>query len=414
MARAAAVHDVETDSEAFGDPAQRRLAAYAASGIASRGRLYQEPGSPGRSPFQRDRDRVIHASAFRRLTYKTQVFIPHEGDHYRTRLTHSLEVAQIARTIARQLGLDEDLAETLALAHDLGHPPFGHAGERALDRTLAAHGGFDHNAQSLRVVTHLEKKYAAFDGLNLSWETLEGLVKHNGPLAGPHAVDLDRPIDGTILAYNRGHDLALDRFASAEAQVAALADDIAYHNHDLDDGLRAGLIDLEMIGDVDLTARFLDEVAVTHGDLKGQRVIYEVNRRLITAMVYDIVRETRVRINALQPADADAIRAANAAVVAFSAPMLRELKDLRGFLFERVWRHPHVMRTMTAAEGVVTDLCARYASDRQALPEPWRDIAWSLDEPERLRMIVDYVAGMTDRFAIVEHRRLFDATPDLG
>ncbi len=381
--------------------------------MAGRGRLYREDESPGRSPFQRDRDRVIHASAFRRLTYKTQVFIPHEGDHYRTRLTHSLEVAQIARTIARQLGLDEDLAETLALAHDLGHPPFGHAGERALDRAMAGHGGFDHNAQSLAVVTRLEKKYARFDGLNLTWETLEGLVKHNGPLLGTQAAK-GSPVDSTILAYDRRHPLALDLFPSAEAQIAALADDIAYHNHDLDDGLRAGLITLEDVAEVNLTERFMAEVAVTHGDLTGPRVIYEVNRRLITAMVADIVAETGRRIATQQPASADDIRSSSEAVAAFSTPLFAELKDLRDFLFARVWRHERVMRVMRSAEAVVSDLMQRYRDDRNALPEHWREQAWVLPEPERQRTILDYVAGMTDRFAIAEHRRLFDATPDLG
>jgi dGTPase len=386
---------------------------YAASALPSRGRRYHEAESPGRSPFQRDRDRVVHASAFRRLTYKTQVFIPHEGDHFRTRLTHSLEVAQIARTIARRLGLDEDLAETLALAHDLGHPPFGHAGERALDRAMTGYGGFDHNAQSLAVVSRLEHKYAAFDGLNLSWETLEGLVKHNGPLTGPQAPK-ERPLDPTIAAYNALHPLALDQQAAAEAQVAALADDIAYHNHDLDDGLRAGLITLTDVGEVGLTERFLHEVSMAHGEVEHQRVIYEVNRRLITVMVEDVVVETGRRLKVLRPTTADDIRGTPGAVARFSPKLFGELAELRAFLFTRVWRHPRVVRVMNAAEEVIADLVARYAADREALPEHWRGQAWSQDEPERMRSIVDYVAGMTDRFAIAEHRRLFDATPDLG
>ncbi len=300
-------------------PGARVMATYAASGQSSRGRLHQEAECTTRSPFQRDRDRIIHSTAFRRLTHKTQVFVYHEGDHFRSRLTHTIEVAQIARTIARQLALDEDLAEALALAHDLGHPPFGHAGERALDGAARVYGGFDHNAQSLRVVTELERKYADFDGLNLTWETLEGLVKHNGPLIGGNRPDPRETCPPDILAFNQRFDLKLADHASAEAQVAALADDIAYNNHDIDDALacrpdRASTI-CAMSNSRDGTSRNL---ARSHQDLADSRLVYEVNRRLITEMVGDVVAESRHRLTALAPATADDIRHAGRPVVAFS------------------------------------------------------------------------------------------------
>ena len=392
---------------------QGARAPYAASAIPSRGRLVPEPDCSMRSPYQRDRDRIIHSTAFRRLTHKTQVFVYHEGDHFRSRLTHSIEVAQIARSIARQLALDEDLAEALALAHDLGHPPFGHAGERALQRRAAAYGGFDHNAQSLRVVTALERKYAEFDGLNLSWETLEGLVKHNGPLIGPQAQPR-LALAGDIAAYNAHHDLALDRHASAEAQAAALADDIAYNNHDLDDGLRAGLIAIEDLRAVPLVAGLLAEVEARYGGLDGGRLIYEVNRRLITQMVNDVVLESGARLAALAPADADAIRAAGRPMVAFSASLTAALAELRGFLYASVYRHPRVMERMLTAEAEVEALFERYLDDPSALPERWRQASTGLDRPARARLVIDFVAGMTDRYAETEHRRLFDAPAELG
>jgi dGTPase len=403
---------VESEAEAT-PPRLPSLAPYAASAIASRGRRVIEPGCPTRAVFQRDRDRIIHSTGFRRLTHKTQVFLYHEGDHYRSRLTHSLEVAQIARTMARQLQLDEDLAEALALSHDLGHPPFGHAGERALDRAAAGHGGFDHNAQSFRVVTRLERKYADFDGLNLSWETLEGLVKHNGPLLGPRARAGLPPVDQDVLAHDAVQPLLLDRFASAEAQLAALADDIAYNNHDLDDGLRAGLVSIDMLRDLALTEGFVAELEVRYGDLPAQRMVYELNRRLITLMVNDVVAETRKRLAALQPATADDIRMAGATVVAFSEPLLAGLEELQAFLYQSVYRHPRVVEKTRRAETIVTDLFVRYLGDPSALPESWRPDGGDA-EAARARQIVDFVAGMTDRYAVAEHRRLFDETPDLG
>ncbi len=393
------------------------LAAYATNGARSRGRLFKERDCTMRSPFQRDRDRIVHATSFRRLTYKTQVFLFHEGDHFRTRLTHTIEVAQIARALARLLHLDEDLAEALALAHDLGHPPFGHAGERALDEALRDLGGFDHNAQSLKVVTALEHKYAAFDGLNLTWETLEGLVKHNGPLLGDKAGPdgCAAPVPCAISAFNRRYDLELDKFASAEAQVAAIADDIAYNNHDIDDGLRAGLIDLDQLADVPLAGPFVQEVRRLHPGLESQKVIYEVNRRLITAMIDDVGSEAHRRIGALSPKSAEDIRNAPRAVVAFSDNMASELDELRRFLFARVYRHTRVMRVMTNAEQIVRDLFAKFMADQFYLPAEWSSqLTDQATRQQKGALIGDYVAGMTDRYAIDEHLRLFDLTPELS
>jgi dGTPase len=386
-------------------PGERSPAPYSAGGMPSRGRLDAEPECTTRSPFQRDRDRVLHSTAFRRLTYKTQVFVFHEGDHYRTRLTHSLEVAQIARTVARQLRLDEDLAEAIALAHDLGHPPFGHAGERALDRAMHAYGGFDHNAQSLRVVTALERKYAQFDGLNLTWETLEGLAKHNGPVRDDAVAKVTRRTE-------RWQSLDLSSWPSAEAQVAALADDIAYVAHDIDDGLRAHLIVL-----ADLEAQPLAGPALArerpHGARDEAREVYELTRILITQMIADLVTETRARLAALAPSGPDDIRRAGQATVAFSPTMAERIALLKGFLFERVYRHERVMRVMRDAESIVADLFDRYMQQPQTMAEAWYAASRQLGERRRARLVGDFVAGMTDRYAIAEHRRLFDATPDL-
>ena len=386
-------------------PGERSPAPYSAGGMPSRGRLDTEPECTTRSPFQRDRDRVLHSTAFRRLTYKTQVFVFHEGDHYRTRLTHSLEVAQIARTVARQLRLDEDLAEAIALAHDLGHPPFGHAGERALDRAVHAYGGFDHNAQSLRVVTALERKYAQFDGLNLTWETLEGLAKHNGPVRDDAVAKVARRTE-------RWQSLDLSSWPSAEAQVAALADDIAYVAHDIDDGLRAHLIVL-----ADLEAQPLAGPALArerpHGARDEAREVYELTRILITQMIADLVAETRARLATLAPAGPDDIRRAGQATVAFSPVMAERIALLKGFLFERVYRHERVMRVMRDAESIVADLFGRYVQQPQTMAEAWYAASRQVDERRRARLVGDFVAGMTDRYAIAEHRRLFDATPDL-
>jgi dGTPase len=394
--------------------AERPVAAYACSALNSRGRLHSEPECTLRTPFQRDRDRIVHSSAFRRLTYKTQVFVYHEGDHYRTRLTHSLEVAQIARTVTRVLRLDEDLAETIALAHDLGHPPFGHAGEEALHDVTKPYGGFDHNAQSLRTVTKLESRYASYEGLNLTWETLEGLVKHNGPLLTADGQPTPRYArDGlpqAIAEYGLSHDLDLKSHASAEAQIAALADDIAYNNHDLDDGLRAGLIALDKLRDVPLAGRFIHEVESLHGEIPENRLIYEVNRRLISTMVHDLVDETIRRLEALRPKSADDIRAAGEPVASFSDVMKRELAQLRAFLFAEFYFHPRVQEIMNGAQKIVRDLFNYFLDHPEALPEGWRENAIT---GRKGRVIGDFVAGMTDRLAIDTHRRLFDETPRL-
>ena len=396
---------------------ERWRAPYACDPGASRGRLYPEAPSPTRSEFQRDRDRVIHSSAFRRLKHKTQVFVFHEGDHYRTRLTHTLEVSQIARAVARALGLDEDLAEALALSHDLGHTPFGHTGEDALDDCMRGYGGFDHNAQALRVVTRLERRYAAFDGLNLAWETLEGLVKHNGPLRDadrqPTARYRARGIPAAILEYDALQDLELSSLASAEAQAAALADDIAYDAHDLDDGLRAGLFAIEDLRAVPLLAEILAEVDGRWPGLDEARRIHEVVRRVITRFVEDAIAESERRIAALQPRSAADIRGASDTVIAFSSPMREADAAIKGFLFPRMYRHPRVMRIREEAEHILRDLFSRFLAEPGAMPDEWsRDLAGA-GEARLARRVADYIAGMTDGYALLEHRRLFDATPDL-
>jgi dGTPase len=392
-------------------------APYACDPGTSRGRLHPEAPSKSRSPFRRDCDRIIHATAFRRLKHKTQVFVFTEGDHYRTRLTHTLEVTQISRALARALGLDEDLAEALALAHDLGHPPFGHAGERALDACLAAFGGFDHNAQTLRVVTALERRYPRFDGLNLTWETLEGLVKHNGPLTDRDGRPLARyqqhGVPETILDYSRQQNLQLWSFPSAEAQVAAVADDIAYDAHDIDDGLRAELFGLDDIATVALPGSIIADVRTAYPALDSARQVHELIRRLIGFLIEDVVAETRRKLAALAPLSADEVRQAPAAVAGFSPAMGEADRAIKSFLKPHMYRHARVMRVMDQAAGVVRDLFARYSAHPDDLPAEWRDGLDSLDEAARARRIADFIAGMTDRFALAEHARLFDLTPDL-
>jgi dGTPase len=381
------------------------LAPYASKPEESRGRLHPEPEHAMRSAFQRDRDRIIHSTAFRRLTHKTQVFVYHEGDHYRTRLTHTLEVAQIARTISRALGLDEDLAETLALAHDLGHTPFGHAGEEALNAEMARFGGFSHNDQTLRILTRLERRYAEFDGLNLTWEALEGIVKHNGPLRG---AGIDRPIPPTTAEYDRCHPLALDAFPNAEAQVAALADDIAYNNHDIDDGLRAGLFSVADLGNVPLVGPVFRDVASRYPNLEEARLIHESVRRLIDRMVGDLIGETRRRLADSGVGSADDVRALNAPVAAFSDEMRRNDRALKEFLLERMYRHYRVNRMSSKARRVVHDLFTLYLAEPECLPREWRGLAAGPDDRQTARVAADYLAGMTDRFALDEHHRLFD------
>ena len=392
-------------------------ALYACDPGHSRGRLHAEPASQSRSAFRRDCDRIIHSTAFRRLKHKTQVFVFDEGDHYRTRLTHTLEVTQVARALARRLHLDEDLAEALALAHDLGHPPFGHAGERALDACLAAFGGFDHNAQTLRIVTALERRYPNFDGLNLTWETLEGLVKHNGPLTDRNGAPLDRYRDhgvpATILDYDKLQDLQLWSFAGVEAQIAAFADDIAYDAHDLDDGLRAALFRIDDIAAVALPGRIIGGIRASYPDLDEHRLVHELIRQLIGLLIDDVVAETGRRLARLGPRSADDVRNAAAPVAGFSADVGEADRAIKAFLKPHMYRHPRVMRVMDEAAGVVRDLFARYSAHPADLPEEWQQGLAGLDDAARARSIADFIAGMTDRYALAEHSRLFDSTPEL-
>lgn len=383
----------------------------------SRGRRFNEAPSLRRSAFRRDCDRVIHSNAFRRLKHKTQVFVFHEGDHYRTRLTHTLEVAQIARALARQLGLDEDLTETLALAHDLGHPPFGHAGERALDECLRAHGGFDHNAQSLRVVTLLERRYPEFDGLNLTWESLEGIVKHNGPMTdrSGNAVGryLEHGVPVGISDYIGHHDLELWSYASLEAQVAAVADDIAYDAHDIDDGLRAGLFTVDDLNVIPLIADINAVIRARYPALDETRRGAELVRELISYLIEDVFSEARKRLTAARPNSVMDVRDHDATLVGFSAEAAKTEAMIKRFLKTRMYRHERVMSVMRDAEAVVRDLFARYQAEPRDLPAEWLPHEGEDDEAGRARRIGDFIAGMTDRYAIIEHQRLFDSTPDL-
>ncbi len=369
------------------------LAPWAVPPHRTRGRLFPERPSEGRGPFQRDRDRIIHSTAFRRLKHKTQVFVAHEGDHYRTRLTHSLEVAQIACSIARRLALNEDLTEALALAHDLGHPPFGHAGEEALNEAMAGEGGFDHNAQAVRVVTALERRYPAFDGLNLTWETLEGLAKHNGPVTAPH---------WHLAAVSAAFDLELASWPSAEAQVAALSDDIAYANHDLDDGLRAGLFTLDELRALPLAGAAIAEGEAAYPAIAPDRLQHETIRSLIGTMVQDVVTESTARLDGAACGSADAVRGLGVPVVAFSAPMRAALAEIKAFLMARMYRHYRVNRMTAKARRVVRELFEAFRADPGCLPPEWQG--------GDVTSVCDYVAGMTDGYALDEHRRLFDVT----
>ena len=381
-------------------------APYACHPDASRGRQHNEPESKTRTPYQRDRDRILHCGAFRRLKHKTQVFVAHVGDYYRTRLTHSLEVAQIGRSIARELGLDEELTETLSLAHDLGHTAFGHAGEDALDAAMQPFGGFDHNAQTLRIVSKLEKRYIQFDGLNMTWETLEGLVKHNGPLLGK-----GKSIDGLPFAL-REHaavqDLQLESWPSLEAQVAALSDDIAYNNHDIDDSIRAGLITLDDLRQLPLTGDILADIDKTHGKIDEKLVRHELVREMISVMIADLVSVVRDGLEKDKLETADDVRQLGRALAVFSPEMEAKHREIKEFLHARVYRHHTVNGSMSKARRIMRDLFDLYLAEPEVLPEEWRGAALDGDEATKARIICDYMAGMTDRFAMEEHRRLFD------
>ncbi|SMF66291.1 dGTPase [Xaviernesmea oryzae] len=389
-------------------------AVYAANPWASRGRMFPETGSLTRSEFQRDRDRIVHTTAFRRLKHKTQVFISPDGDHYRTRLTHTIEVAQIARALARALKLDEDLAEGVALVHDFGHTPFGHTGEDALDEMLKPYGGFDHNAQSLRVVTKLERRYAEFDGLNLTWESLEGLVKHNGPLLTKTGEGTRGPVPQPILDYCQLHDLELASYASLEAQVAAIADDIAYNTHDIDDGLRSGLLTFEMLEEVPFLAGLMADVRARYPHLEASRFAYEVTRRQITRMVEDVIGVSQDNLRKLKPESAGDIRAADHVISTFSADMAETDRCIKKLLFSRIYRHPDIMRIRAGATQIVQDLFRAYMDDPSLMRSHyWVNHISGLGEAARARHVGDYLAGMTDTYAIRAHGELFDQTPDL-
>ncbi|SHF77295.1 dGTPase [Litoreibacter ascidiaceicola] len=375
------------------------LAPYACHPGESRGRLYPEDESTFRSCFQRDRDRIIHASAFRRLKHKTQVFIEHEGDYFRTRLTHSIEVAQVARTIAGVLGLNEELTEAVALAHDLGHTPFGHTGEEALDALMAPYGGFDHNAQALKIVTSLERHYAEWDGLNLTWETLEGIAKHNGPVTG------DLPF--ALTEYSARHDLELGTYASAEAQVAALADDIAYNNHDLHDGLRAELFSTDELAELPLVGPCFARVDALYPGLNYYRRRHEALRRFFGLLVEDVIAVAKARLDALGPRSVADIRGAGRAMVQFSPDVWAQLKVIRAFLFTRMYRAPAVVEMRVQVTQVVDELFPLFMTQTDLLPKQWRkDVEDADGETALARIVADYIAGMTDRFALQEHERL--------
>lgn len=389
-------------------------AAFATDPAKTRGRFAPEAKSRTRTDFQRDRDRIVHSTAFRRLKHKTQVFFSHEADHYRTRLTHTIEVAQIARAFARAFRLDEDLAEAIALVHDFGHTPFGHTGEDVLDACMRDFGGFDHNAQALRVVTKLEHRYAEFDGLNLTWETLEGLVKHNGPLIDPATGQgIDGPVPPTILHYCELHDLEIDRHAGLEAQLAAISDDIAYDTHDIDDGLRAGLLTFEMLHDVTLTRGILDEVDARYPGLDDARRGHETTRRLMTRMVEDVIAQTKANLERLRPQSVEDVYAAGETIARFSGEMAELEKELKAFMFANMYRHPTVMEARARAEALLRALFDAFMDAPEKMGGEWADKLGHADRTVIARRVADYLAGMTDTFAISEHRRLFDHTPDL-
>jgi dGTPase len=384
------------------------LAPFACQPEASRGRLFTEQMSSFRSPFQRDRDRIIHSSAFRRLKHKTQVFVEHEGDYYRTRLTHSIEVAQVARTISGVLRLNTDLAEAIALAHDLGHTPFGHTGEDALELLMQPYGGFDHNAQALRIVTRLEKHYADFDGLNLTWETLEGIAKHNGPVIGPNADKKhDGPLPYALAEVNAMWDLELHTHASAEAQVAAIADDVAYSHHDLHDGLRSGLFTEADLMELPVTGPAFAEVDRLYPGLDKSRRRHEALRRVFGRMVEDVIAVAQGRLDAAQPKSVDEIRHMGTTIIRFSKPLYQELKAIRSFLFTRMYRAPSVVAMRAEVTQVFNGLFTLFQAHPDRLPEEWQaDVAMAQDDTALARVIADYVAGMTDRFALQEGKRL--------
>ncbi len=389
------------------------MAAYACRPDQSKGRIYEENESATRTPFQRDRDRIIHASAFRRLKYKTQVFVYHEGDHYRTRLSHTLEVSQIARSIARALMVNEDLAEAVALAHDLGHTPFAHIGEEHLQTCMEPYDGFEHNDQSLRILTKLERKYPGWPGLNMTWETLEGVVKHNGPVT----VKAGGKLPTTLKDIQTMTDLRLDTYASMEAQVAAIADDIAYNNHDVEDGLRAGMFRLEELDELALMKPIIAQVKKDWPDISEHYIIQETIREMIGTMVTDVLEETKRRLDALDPKNVEDIRKAGQQTVAFSSDMFTKVEELRAFLMKRMYRHYTVNRIWIKVERIIPELFNTFMKHYKLLPDHWQirveEAGGLIDNVAQARIVCDYIAGMTDRYAIREHEKLFDLYWDL-
>jgi len=375
-------------------------APYACLPEQSRGRVHSEVNAMERSVYQRDRDRILHSGAFRKLKYKTQVFVYHEGDYYRTRLTHSLEVAQISRSLSRSLGLNEDLAEALALVHDFGHTPFGHAGEEALDIMMQPYGGFNHNDQTLRIITLLEQRYAEFDGLNLTWETLEGISKHNGPIF--------RDYSATIQELNRCFDLQLGLYGSLESQIASLADDVAYNAHDLNDGLRAGFFSINDLLDIPLVSSTIKFLYEKYPSISDSRLIHELTRRTVNVMVDDILKETRSRLGKENPSSCQDVREKKQPMAAFSSVLRTQVAQLRSFLFQRMYRHYKVNRMANKAKSVITSLFELFMSEPSCLPSEWQHDSSHIKNASQARTVADYIAGMTDRYALLEHERLFD------
>ena len=375
-------------------------APYACLPEQSKGRVHSEDEAMERSVYQRDRDRILHSGAFRKLKYKTQVFVYHEGDYYRTRLTHSLEVAQIARSLSRSLGLNEDLAEALALAHDFGHTPFGHAGEEALDIMMQPYGGFDHNDQTLRIITLLEQRYADFDGLNLTWETLEGISKHNGPVFQDHS--------STIQELNTLFDLQLGLYGSLESQIASLADDVAYNAHDLNDGLRAGFFSIDDLLDISLVSTDIKFLVEKYPSISNSRLIHELSRRTVNVMVDDILKETRSRLRDKNPTSSQDVREGRQPMAAFSSVLRTQVDQLRSFLFQRMYRHYKVNRMANKAKRVITSLFELFMSEPSCLPSEWQQDSSHIKSGSQARIVADYIAGMTDRYALLEYERLFD------
>ena len=379
---------------------EQYLAEYASLSSESKGRLFNEKPAEGRTLYQRDRDRILHSGAFRKLQYKTQVFVYHEGDYYRTRLTHTIEVAQIARSLSRTLKFNEDLSEAIALSHDLGHTPFGHAGEEVLNKFMEAYGGFNHNEQALRILTKIERRYPGFDGLNLTFETLDGIIKHNGPIKGRPTVFMSD--------LTKSLQLNLSTFGSGEAQLAAIADDVAYNAHDVDDGLRAQIFTIRDLESLALVSPIMSKIQCEFGDIEDSRLISELVRQIVNTLVEDIISESTRRLYEIQPAHSEDIKNSKQPVVAFSEKLTPRIRELREFLFARMYRHYKVNRMASKAKRVIGELFDLFMEEPSVLPDEWRFLGKRNVKSHQARLIADYIAGMTDRYALLEYDRLFD------